>query len=44
MRKGPDLVMLVITAFVVGSVITGVFSQTDFELASIVSQVFSRQG
>ncbi|MDN2660191.1 hypothetical protein Q4583_09475 [Neptunomonas phycophila] len=44
MRKGPDLVMLVITAFVIGSVITGVFSQTDFELASIVSQVFSRQG
>jgi hypothetical protein len=36
--------MLVITAFVIGSVITGVFSQTDFELASIVSQVFSRQG
>ena len=44
MRKGPDLVMLVITAFVVGSVITGVFSQTDFELASIVSQVFIRYG
>jgi hypothetical protein len=44
MRKGPDLVMVVVTAFIVGSIITGVFSQTDFEIASLVNQVFSRQG
>ena len=41
MKKGPDLVMVVVIAFVVGSVITGVFSQGDFQLSSMVEQVFS---
>jgi hypothetical protein len=41
MKKGPDLVMVVVIVFVVGSVITGVFSQGDFQLSSMVEQVFS---
>ncbi|WP_269750487.1 hypothetical protein [Neptunomonas qingdaonensis] len=44
MKKGPDLVMVIVTAFVVGSVLTGMFSHTDFQFASMVEQVFSRQG
>ncbi|SIS86400.1 hypothetical protein [Neptunomonas antarctica] len=44
MKKGPDLVVIVVMAFVVGSVLTGVFSQTDFQFASLVEQVFNRQG
>ena len=44
MKKGPDLVMVIVLAFVVGSVLTGVFSQTDFQFASLVGQVFNRQG
>lgn len=39
MKKGPDLVSLLIAAFVVGTVITGV-SNSDIELAAIVGQVF----
>ncbi|WP_293266650.1 hypothetical protein [Neptunomonas sp.] len=44
MKKGPDLVMVIVMVFVVGSVLTGVFSQTDFQFASLVEQVFNRQG
>lgn len=45
MKKGPDLVMVIILVFVVGSVITGIVSQSDFQLANVVEQVFSlRQG
>lgn len=44
MKKGPDLVMVIVVAFVVGTVVTGLFSQADFQLASLVGQVFSKQG
>ena len=44
MKKGPDLVIVVVMVFVVGSVLTGVFSQADFQFASLVGQVFNRQG
>jgi hypothetical protein len=44
MKKGPDLIMVVVMVFVVGSIMTGVFSQSDFEFASLVAQVFNRQG
>lgn len=40
MKKGPDLVSLLIAAFVVGTVISGV-SSSDIELAAIVGQVFN---
>lgn len=39
-RKSPDLVVLLVAAFVLGTVMTGV-SQSGFELAALVQQVFN---
>ena len=41
MKKGPDLVLILVVVFVLGSVMTGV-SHADFELASLFLQVFNR--
>ncbi|MEH6470690.1 MAG: hypothetical protein V7752_05510 [Halopseudomonas sp.] len=38
MKKGPDLVLILVLAFVVGFIITGV-SNTGFEIASIAPNV-----
>ncbi|WP_276612569.1 hypothetical protein [Nitrincola alkalilacustris] len=40
MKKGPDLILILILVFIVGTVMTG-FSQSGFELASLVQQVFN---
>jgi len=40
MKKGPDLILILILVFIVGTVMTGV-SQRGFELASLVQQVFN---
>ncbi|SEQ93271.1 MULTISPECIES: hypothetical protein [Amphritea] len=40
MKKGPDLVVVLIAVFVLGTVFTGV-SHADIEFASIVGQVFN---
>ncbi|MDO6514914.1 hypothetical protein WNY58_12160 [Neptuniibacter pectenicola] len=40
MKKGPDLVLILVVVFVLGSVMTGV-SHADFELASLFQQVFN---
>ena len=40
MKKSPDLVMILVMVFVVGSVMTGV-SHADFQFASLVDQVFN---
>lgn len=40
MKKGPDLVFVLVVVFVLGSVMTGV-SQADFQLASLFEQVFN---
>lgn len=40
MKKGPDLVMVIVLVFIIGSVMTGV-SQSDFQFASLVEQVFN---
>ena len=40
MKKGPDLVLILVVVFVLGSVMTGV-SHSDFELASLFQQVFN---
>jgi len=40
MKKGPDLVSLLIVAFVIGTVITGV-SNSDIELMALAGQVFN---
>lgn len=42
MKKGPDLVMVIVAVFVVGTVATGLFSQADFELTSLVAQVLNK--
>ena len=44
MKKGPDLIMVVVVAFVVGTVMTGVVSHSDFQITSLVAQVFSQSG
>ncbi|WP_276317528.1 MULTISPECIES: hypothetical protein [Neptunomonas] len=44
MKKGPDLVTVVVMAFIVGTLATGIFSQTDFQFYNIVAQVFDRAG
>lgn len=44
MNRSPDLVLVVVVAFVVGTVMTGFFSQSDLQIASLVAQVLSRQG
>ncbi|WP_255853056.1 hypothetical protein [Marinobacterium rhizophilum] len=40
MKKGPDLIMVIVLVFVIGSIMTGV-SQSDFQFAALVEQVFS---
>ena len=40
MKKGPDIVLILVMVFVIGSVMTGV-SQVDFQFATLVEQVFS---
>ncbi|GGO87753.1 hypothetical protein GCM10011348_41660 [Marinobacterium nitratireducens] len=40
MKKGPDLMMVIVLVFVVGSVMTGV-SQSDIQFAALVEQVFN---
>lgn len=40
MKKGPDLVMVLVIVFVLGSVMTGV-SHADIELASLIQHVFN---
>ena len=40
MKKGPDLVVVVIAVFVLGTVFTGV-SNTDIQFAELVGQVFN---
>lgn len=40
MKKGPDIVLILVMVFVIGSVMTGV-SHADFQFATLVQQVFS---
>jgi len=40
MKKGPDLVLILVMVFVVGSVMTGV-SHADIQFASLMEQMFS---
>ncbi|WP_296061425.1 hypothetical protein [uncultured Amphritea sp.] len=40
MKKGPDLVAVLIAVFVLGTVFTGV-SHADIEFVSLVGQVFN---
>ncbi len=40
MKKGPDLLFVLIMVFVVGFVVTSV-SQSDLQLASLVTQVIN---
>ncbi|WP_272941690.1 hypothetical protein [Marinobacterium stanieri] len=40
MNKSPDLVLVLVVAFVVGAVMTGI-SQSDLQLASMVQQAFN---
>lgn len=40
MKKGPDIMVILVAVFVLGTVITGV-SNSDIELVSVVSQAFS---
>lgn len=40
MKKSPDLVLILVLVFVVGTLMTGV-SQTDLQLTSLVQQVFN---
>lgn len=41
MKKGPDLIVVLVMVFVVGSVMTGM-SQVDFQLAALVEQMFNK--
>lgn len=41
MKKGPDLMLVLVMVFVVGSIMTGVVSQADLQIASLVGQVFN---
>jgi hypothetical protein len=40
MKKGPDLVVILVIVFVLGSVMTGV-SHADFQFAALFDQVFN---
>lgn len=40
MKKSPDLVVMLVIVFVLGSVMTGV-SHADFQLATLFDQVFN---
>ncbi len=40
MKKGPDIVLILVMVFVIGSVMTGV-SHVDFQFATLVQQVFN---
>lgn len=40
MKKSPDLVLILVLVFVVGTLMTGV-SQTDVQLTALVQQVFN---
>lgn len=40
MKKSPDLVVILILVFIVGTVATGV-SQSDLQLTALVQQVFN---
>lgn len=40
MKKGPDLMMVIVLVFVIGSIMTGV-SQSDIQFAALVEQVFN---
>lgn len=40
MKRNPDLVLVLVIVFVVGTVMTGV-SQSGLEIASVVQQVFN---
>jgi len=40
MKKSPDLVLILVLFFVVGTLMTGV-SQTDLQLTALVQQVFN---
>jgi len=39
MKKGPDLMVILVLVFIVGSVMTGV-SHGDFQFAALFEQVF----
>jgi len=41
MKKGPDLVMVLVVVFVVGTLMTGV-SHADFQFAAMVDQVMHK--
>ncbi|MBY4676904.1 hypothetical protein [Marinobacterium arenosum] len=41
MKKGPDLVVVLVLVFVIGSVMTGV-THADFQFASLVEQVLNK--
>jgi len=40
MKKGPELMMVIVMVFVIGSIMTGV-SQSDIQFAALVEQVFN---
>ncbi len=40
MKRSPDLILILVVAFVIGAIMTGV-SQSDIHLATIVKQVFN---
>lgn len=40
MKKGPDLIVVLVIVFVIGSVMTGV-SHADFQFATLFDQVFN---
>ncbi|MGH1460503.1 MAG: hypothetical protein ACRBB6_00545 [Neptuniibacter sp.] len=40
MKKSPDLVVVLVIVFVLGSVMTGV-SHADFQFATLLNQVFT---
>lgn len=41
MKKGPDLVVVLVAVFILGTVFTGV-SHADIEFTSLVGEVFTR--
>ncbi len=41
MKKGPDLVLVLVMVFVIGTVMTGV-SHADFQFAALFDQMLSR--
>lgn len=39
-KRSPDLILMLVVAFVIGAIMTGV-SQSDIQLAALVKQVFT---